>query len=408
MRIIYAILGVVLLGLFWDADFHGIRGLLNLFPVLIWFAFLLFLTNSWFISTIAISFITAGFHLLSFVKLEVWHQPVMPADLHYLLNLPDLWEVLKVYSAPYALIVLLSLFTTLLVLFYLRKIDRKKDRFVKYPTGARGLARRIPVMIVGVIILAVWINQLINFKSPMHRIYHDYSTKDGVSRLKASLQENGLFTYFISRLPLFEIRMPRFDAALTTVQPTAMIQEQGTEATVLPDIFVWVNESTFDPQYLKLSCPNMPRFKMFQEHPANIASGLLNIHTFGGRTWMTEFGFFAGIPPLIFGPGGSCAPHTLAPRLREGLGTHLRSKGYRTVALNPGSGRFMDTRSTYRHYGIDEFYEPKELGASDPESWHIPDDFFKDQAIRVLQWHNGPVPCSSGAHHGKSWTPWAE
>jgi len=127
---------------------------------------------------------------------------------------------------------------------------------------------------------------------------------------------------------------------------------------------------------------------------------------------MTEFGFFAGIPPLIFGPGGSCAPHTLAPRLNEALGTHLQSRGYRTMALNPVSGRFMDTRSTYRHYGMDEFYEPKELRASDPESWHIPDDFFKDQAIRVLQEHNGPAPLflvvlTMGNHgpHGQNDSP---
>lgn len=392
MKITYSILGMVLMSLFWDSDFHAVRGLLNLAPVLTCFIFLLFLSNSWFISTIAVSSIIAGCYLLSFIKLEVWRQPVSPADLHYLHNLSDLWEVLEAYTDPYVLTGLLILFVTLIVLFYLRKIDRKRDRFVKYARGSRGLAKRGLVMIAGVIILAVWVNQLINFSSPMHRIYHDFSTKHGMSQLKAALRENGFFAYFISRLPLFEIQMPRFDTTMTPVQPPLAVAEKAAAVTVLPDIFVWVNESTFDPHYLKLDCPDMPRFRMFQDHPANIASGLLNVPTFGGRTWMTEFGFFAGISPLIFGPGGSCAPHTLAPRLKEALGTHLRSRGYRTVALNPVSGRFMDTASTYKRYGMDEFYEPKDLGAADPESWHIPDAFFKDRAIRVLQGHNGPMP----------------
>jgi phosphoglycerol transferase MdoB-like AlkP superfamily enzyme len=392
MKTIYSILAMVLIALFWDSDFHVIRGLLNLFPGLICFVFLLFLTNSWFVSTIAITFITAGCYLLSFIKLKVWRQPVSPADLHYLHNPSDLWGVLEVYTEPYVLIGLLILFVTLTVLFYLIKIDSKRDRFVKYAKGARGLAKRGLVTTIGVIILAIWVNQLINFSSPMHRIYHDFSTKHGMSQLKLSLQENGFFAYFISRLPLFEIQMPHFDMTMTSVQPTPVVEDKTARATVLPDIFVWVNESTFDPQYLKLDCSDMPHFKMFQDHPANIASGLLNVPTFGGRTWMTEFGFFAGIPPLIFGPGGSCAPYTLVPRLKEALGTHLRSRGYRTVALNPVSGRFMDTTSTYRRYGMDEFYEPKDLGAADPESWHIPDDFFKDHAIRVLQGHNGPMP----------------
>ncbi|MBL6968166.1 MAG: LTA synthase family protein [Desulfobacteraceae bacterium] len=392
MKIIYTLLGMVLAGLFWDADLHVIRGLLNLLPAFIWFVFLLLVANSWFISTMAVSCIVAALYLLSAVKLEVWRQPITPADLHYLRNLSDLWDVLKVYTEPYVLIALVISFVALIVLVYRRKIDRKRDRFLRYTRDARGLVKRLLVMTIGLIALAVWIHQLVDFRSPMHRIYHDFSTKHGVSRLKTSLKENGFFTYFISQLPLFEIQMPCFDKTMTPVQPIPFLTEKRTGASVLPDILVWVNESTFDPQYLNLDCPGMPSFKMFQEHPANIASGLLNVPAFGGRTWMTEFGFFAGIPPLVFGRGGTCAPYTLAPKLKESLGTHLRSRGYRTVALNPVSGRFMNTASTYEHYGMDEFHDPKDLGYPDPGSWHIPDDFFKEQTIRYIEGHDGPMP----------------
>jgi len=392
LKVVYTLLAMVLAGLFWDADFHVIRGFLNLLPAFIWFVFLLLVTNSWFISTMAVSGLLAALYFLSALKLEVWGQPITPADLHYLSNLSDLWDVLKAYSNLYLFISLPVLFIALVALAYWRKVDRKRDRFLVYPKGSGGFFKRLLVITTAMIVLGVWIQQLVDFKSPMHRIYHDFSTKHGASLLKTSLKENGLFTYYIAGLPLFEIKMPRFDITMAPVQQPSALTKKGTEGSVPPDIFVWVNESTFDPQYLKLDCPGMPSYKMFQAHPANVASGLLHVHTFGGRTWMTEFGFFSGIPPTIFGPGGTCSSHTLAPRLKESLGTHLRSKGYRTVALNPVAGRFMDSKSTYELYGMDEFYDPKDLGYPDPESWHIPDDFFKEQAIRVLQNHNGPAP----------------
>ncbi len=392
MKVVYTLLAMVLAWLFWDADFHINRGLLNLLPMLVWFVFLLLVVNSWFISTVAVSALLAALYFLSAVKLDVWRQPITPADLHYLGNLSDLWDVLKAYSTHYLFISLPALFVALAAFVYFWKVDRKRDRFLVYTRDARGLVKRLLVITTAVIVLGVWVQQLVDFSSPMHRIYHVFSTKYGVSRLKRSLKEDGLFTYFISRLPLFEIKMPRFDVPMTSVQLPTVLAKEMSEASVKPDIFVWVNESTFDPRYLKLDCPGMTSFKMFQDHPANVASGLLNVHTFGGRTWMSEFGFFAGIPPLIFGPGGSCSPYTLVPRLKESLGTHLRSRGYRTVILNPVSGRFMDSIATYEHYGMDEFYDPKDLGYPDPESWHIPDDFFEEQAIRILQNHKGPMP----------------
>ena len=79
-------------------------------------------------------------------------------------------------------------------------------------------------------------------------------------------------------------------------------------------------------------------------------------------------------------------------RKKEAIGTYLKSIGYRTVALNPVSRSFMDTASTYEHYGMDEFHDPKDLGYPDPESWHIPDRFFEEQTIGFLKAHDGPMP----------------
>ena len=392
MKIVFTLLSIIMVALFWDAGFHIIRGLLNLFPVLIWFAFLLIVANSWFFSTVAISSIVAVLYSLSSLKLKVWHQPITPADLHYLKSIGDLRGVFETYTNPYIVAGIVLAFLSLIVWYYRKKVDKERDRFLRYPRNGRGLFQRLLIIAAISAVLAVWIGQVIGYKSPLHRIYHDFSVKHGVSRLKWSLKENGFFTYFITQLPLFEIQIPSFDLARGSVRLSPLIRGKADGPSVLPDILVWVNESTFDPSYLNLDSQGLRSFSMFQEHPATIASGLLNVHAFGGRTWITEFGFFAGIPPYIFGPSGSCAPYTLVPRLKEALGTYLRSKGYRTVAFNPVSGRFMDAASAYKHYGFDEFYDPQKLGHNDPHSWHIPDEFFKEQTIRLIQGHAGPMP----------------
>ena len=136
----------------------------------------------------------------------------------------------------------------------------------------------------------------------------------------------------------------------------------GTRPPPYPDIVQVLEESTFDPSIFT-DC-NVPACKvaMFRADARTRGTGVLRTHTFGGGTWVSEFAVLTGIPQDIFGPGGMYAPYVLAPRVRDTLPQQLRRLGYRTIAIYPTAGSFINGRNAYRAYGFDHLYDVNELG----------------------------------------------
>ncbi len=129
-----------------------------------------------------------------------------------------------------------------------------------------------------------------------------------------------------------------------------------------PDIVQVLEESTFDPaNFTDCSVPAC-RAAMFKTDARTRGSGVLRTHTFGGGTWVSEFASLTGMPQDIFGPGGMYAPYVLAPHVRDSLPQLLRRLGYRTIAIYPTVGSFINGRNAYRDYGFDHLYDVNELG----------------------------------------------
>lgn len=142
-------------------------------------------------------------------------------------------------------------------------------------------------------------------------------------------------------------------------QPTA----SETETPVLPDMLAVLHESLFDPRILK-DCSGVPACTSpLFEKPAVFAGqyGPLFAHSKAGGTWLSEFAFLSGFDWRVFGPGGAHAPLNMAPHLKAPLAAHLRALGYRTVAIYPVAGNFLNAREAYRHYGFDEFYAIEDM-----------------------------------------------
>lgn len=130
-----------------------------------------------------------------------------------------------------------------------------------------------------------------------------------------------------------------------------------------PDIVAVLEESTFDPRML--SACTLPRVcdrRMFHADASTIAHGWLEVHTWGGGTWTTEFAFLTGLSHDLFGPAGIYAPFNLAPRIRYTLPHVLHENGYRTVAIYPTDGDFLNGREAYADYGFDAFYGGEQVG----------------------------------------------
>ena len=71
---------------------------------------------------------------------------------------------------------------------------------------------------------------------------------------------------------------------------------------------------------------------------------------------MTE-GMAEGIPTSIIGQGGRWPFSSLVTESSWSLAKHLKSLGYRTVAVYPAAGSLFNARRAYRRLGFDEFID---------------------------------------------------
>jgi hypothetical protein len=118
----------------------------------------------------------------------------------------------------------------------------------------------------------------------------------------------------------------------------------------------------------------------------------MQVHVFGGGTWLSEFAFSDGVPHTTFGAAGDFAPFNVAPGTHRSFVRSLKAAGYRTVAVYPVRGGMMNARQAYAGYGFDRFLDSDELGLSG--SLFTRDDDMHAAAQRVLaeeRRHHEPV-----------------
>jgi phosphoglycerol transferase MdoB-like AlkP superfamily enzyme len=180
-------------------------------------------------------------------------------------------------------------------------------------------------------------------------------------------------------------RLP--DARKQTTFSSSTLHAANSEyIATRPDIFMVLEESTFDPQLSRLC--NIPECNVAMMHPLldatrSVESPLL-VHTTGGGTWLAEFAFLSGFDWRIFGRAGAFAPISLAPRLHMSLPQYLHTLGYRTIAISSIDADFMSATSAYRHYGFDEYYAGEDLHVS--SDWHeIHDHIVFDKALALAR-----------------------
>ena len=158
------------------------------------------------------------------------------------------------------------------------------------------------------------------------------------------------------------------------------------------DIVVFLQESQFNPATIA-GCPAaLCGLDAFGAGSGTIAHGPLQVHVFGGGTWLSEFAFETGVPHDAFGPAGEFASFSVAPHVHRSFVRSLKAAGYRTVALYPTRGGMMNGRVAYAGYGFDEFLDASELGL--PGAWDTPDSQVHEAARRVLaleRRHDQPV-----------------
>jgi phosphoglycerol transferase MdoB-like AlkP superfamily enzyme len=200
-----------------------------------------------------------------------------------------------------------------------------------------------------------------------------------------AINQNAHLTSFFMSVNVLKIRLPQVhdtpaqDAIWNKL--AAMSERHGD--SLRPDIIMVLEESTFDPSTLPdCDIPQCRNHSLIEPNAWTKAHGPTFSYVYGAGTWLSEFDALTGLPFGIFGAAGGYAPWLLAPRMRDSLPMQLHRLGYRSVAVYPVDGGYLNARNAYRHYGFDAFHDAPEL---ELPSWAASDQSVFDAAEKVYR-----------------------
>jgi hypothetical protein len=315
----------------------------------------------------------------SALKFHYLTSPLLAPDLVYFLN-RDLLDVATRYPPiMFALVAGAIVIPGLLLLVW--RLDR--PRFLA--GGHHGRSIRIAgSLAAGVVLVAI-----ASPAGPFSAVFE--------KGMWQTMNDQSYITDFVTSFYQTEIKIPPLaadgDASLSWHEddadnPPACAAPQcaspaAAPAQAHPDIVSLLEESTFDPAMLEVCKLPLCRHRMFAADGRTRAHGLLTVHVWGGGTWTSEFALLTGLDHQMFGDAGLYAPYNLAPRVEHTLPRVLHEAGYRTIAIYPMSGDFINARNAYQLYGFDKFYDGQDYGlswdSSDNDLMQVFDRIYADE-----------------------------
>lgn len=301
------------------------------------------------------------------LKFQYLQAPLLAPDLIYYFN-AEIAQTLLRYPFIIAAIVAAAVLVPLLLVLLWRGNPRPAAR------NAVRSARAVGV-IAAIALLAVTLYP----RGPFAPVYD--------KEMWAAMNDESLISDFIVSIRNTHVSAPAYQPAAATRDDWHALAASPQPDTRKPDIVVVLEESTFDPHLLTACTSPLCNSRMFQADADTIAHGWLNVHTWGGGTWTSEFAFMSGLPHTLFGPAGVYAPYNLAPRIRYTLPRLLDADGYHTVGIYPTDGDFMNGRDAYTDYGFNAFYGGQQLnldwGATDDQVFAAFERVFKAEKARA-------------------------
>jgi phosphoglycerol transferase MdoB-like AlkP superfamily enzyme len=317
----------------------------------------------------------------SAMKFHYLTSPLLAPDLVYFVN-RDLIDVATRYPPiMFSLIAGGILIPGLLYLVW--RLDR--PQFLRHVS----VPRRHWIRTVGVLAAAFLLVAIDSPAGPFPDVF--------VKGMWQTMNDKSYVTDFFTSFYQTEIKIPPLAAdaaALSWTQPdsdnppacatAACGGAKGLQSTQMhPDIVSVLEESTYDPTMLAICTLPLCKHKMFQPDGRTRAHGTLTVHVWGGGTWTSEFALLTGLDHQIFGDAGLYAPYNLAPRVVHTLPKVLHDAGYRTIAIYPMSGDFINARNAYKFYGFDQFYDGQDYGlsweSSDNDLMQVFDRIYADE-----------------------------
>ncbi|MES2405582.1 MAG: sulfatase-like hydrolase/transferase [Pseudomonadota bacterium] len=301
------------------------------------------------------------------LKFQYLSTPLLAPDLFYYANAEIAQTLLRYPFLTAAIIAAIVLVPLLLVLLW-------RGDFRPGSTLATRSARACGV-VAAFVLLAVTLHP----RGPFSSVYD--------KGMWEAMNDESFVADFVVSIRNAHVSEPSFKLADATRDDWRDLAAGAITGKQKPDIVAVLEESTFDPRMLTACTSKLCDVGMFQPDANTIAHGWLDVHTWGGGTWTSEFAFLSGLPHTLFGPAGVYAPFNLAPRIRYTLPRLLDADGYRTVGIYPTDGDFMNGRDAYADYGFDAFYGGQELnldwGATDAEVFAALQRVFKAEKAKA-------------------------
>lgn len=147
----------------------------------------------------------------------------------------------------------------------------------------------------------------------------------------------------------------------------------------LPNVILIHDESSFDIRVAR-------DIKVWDGYGAHFVSfdgkrRHLNVESYGGASWYSEFNVLTGLSSLSFGRFAYFLPRIAADRIERGLPRAMRRCGYATYSFYPVASAFMNAKGFHLTTGFEKFYDNRDMGGSYVE----PDTFYYGNALKTLK-----------------------
>jgi phosphoglycerol transferase MdoB-like AlkP superfamily enzyme len=135
----------------------------------------------------------------------------------------------------------------------------------------------------------------------------------------------------------------------------------------LPNIFLILNESIFDPSDLDYDLGSNVEFEFFNSSDIK-QKGYLKVHTFGGGSSLSEFPSLTGILHDVFDGPNTYPFLNMAELTRSSIFTELKKSGYYNIVIYPNKKEFLNARNAFKILGADRVVDVEDYGYM-PKDW---------------------------------------
>ena len=372
--------GILVLFLGFTTKFHTTLLLANLIIALYVYLIIILITNRILFSGFSTLLLAVLFDYIKLIKWQFLMQEISAADFFMLKLLINHGLLRLIYE--YATKEIYLIFILLLINFIL--LWNKFDTFLdKQRLGSRNFyALRMVSFGVAILLSSKLFEIAFDKKSYFHLAIESIKneSKDYPRKIYGPFAD----IVFTIQDIYIEPKSGKIDESLILDKIEKEKNTIITKQDEMPDVVVILNESVFDPSKLDYDFADALKFAFFQKGKYTKYNGILNVNTFGGSSWISEYEINTGIPHKSFA-GPSYMPFiTLVPHTKNSIMSHLRSLGYRIEVLYPVDKNFSLALDAYTKLGSHAVTDIYEYGF-EPESWgHIPDKMIGDMVIDAL------------------------